>query len=359
MKFLATLTLLLVAATCAAAEPAPGTLTWQQANKRSAALIREQGPTREAADLARTAFDLYPEQTKKYNGEIHAQLLLNLLDVRHKAQGSAPALHELESRREALESRAGSDAPVLVDVWTEAAGVAGPGESAGRYRELALGAAEQAYGVSDPRTLTLLLHVVHTLREKRGYDWALRKFLDARERADKTGANALVEYIDLFMAKLDLESGNTSRAINGYRALIDRVEKRGQHDQDALLQVAYAQLEHLYEEKGDATAARELQRRRLERLPAQDEAPAPLFRVAPSYPRTESSGFVEVQLLIGADGSVQGTVVLRAEPKGVFEKSAIEAVRQWKYRPKIVAGKAVPFACLQRIDFTMEPRKLR
>jgi protein TonB len=33
--------------------------------------------------------------------------------------------------------------------------------------------------------------------------------------------------------------------------------------------------------------------------------------------------------------------VLEAEPKRVFEREAIRALRNWKYQPKLVDGKAV------------------
>src|SRR5687768_6427883 len=88
--------LLLGVSTGAAADPAAQDMTWQEANKRSAALIRERGPSSEAADLARQAFDLYPQQTKAYSAQNHAQLLLNLADARRKAQGQDAALQEID-----------------------------------------------------------------------------------------------------------------------------------------------------------------------------------------------------------------------------------------------------------------------
>ncbi|MGQ0587214.1 MAG: energy transducer TonB [Gammaproteobacteria bacterium] len=361
MKRLTTLALLLlVAAASAAAEPAPETPTWQAANKRSAALIRLKGPSAEAADFARTAFDLYPLQVRRYSGEMHAQLLLNLLDTRHKAEGRDVALREFDEKIEALQGRAGADAPVLVDLWREGATIAGRGsDAAGRYSERALAVADQVFGPGDPRTLTCLLHAVRHLRVTRGYDWALGKLLNTRGRAERSADRAQVDLIDLLVARLDLDSGSANRAINGYRALIgrlERLEKPGA-DQNALLRIAYAQLLHVYQQRGDVEAARALQRRQAERGPVQDEPLVPLLRVEPRSPPAARDGFVEMELLIGADGAVHEIVVIRAEPQGAFEESAIEAIRQWRFKPGVIEGKPVVTAGRQRIDFDAGTRR--
>src|SRR5262245_44113724 len=116
------------------AEPVQGP-TWQQANQRSAKLIAESGPSTEAADFARTAFELYPAQTQKYDAAVHAQLLLNLADTRRKAEGVAPALREIEAGAKLIESSGGAKTPELVAIWQEAAKIAGA--SADPYRERA------------------------------------------------------------------------------------------------------------------------------------------------------------------------------------------------------------------------------
>lgn len=363
MKTLALLAVLLLSATAVAAEPeaAPETtVNWQQANKRSAALLRGNGDRKQAADFARIAFDLYPGQVKTYNDAIHAQLLLNLVGARREAEGLEAALRELDRGAGAIEQRAGANAEVMLQVWQEGAALSRGRPDPGPYGERALGVAEVAYGRQDPRTVTLLLRLVQDLKRKRGYAWALGKYVEARTRAERSGNAALVDQISLFMAKLDLESGNTDRAVNGYRALIERLERRSEDDRDALLLVAYAQLEHLYEKRKDANAAGDVRRRRMERLPQQPATLVPLLRVQPEFPATlPDRGFVEMELLIGADGTVQDVIVIAAEPAGVFEGSAVDAIRKWKFKPKVVDGVPVVSAGRQRVEYAREPRRSR
>jgi protein TonB len=71
----------------------------------------------------------------------------------------------------------------------------------------------------------------------------------------------------------------------------------------------------------------------------------PLVRVNPQYPRTAAQrkieGWVQVEFTISVTGSVKNAKVVAAEPRGVFDRAAIRAIRKWKYKPKIEEGKAV------------------
>lgn len=68
----------------------------------------------------------------------------------------------------------------------------------------------------------------------------------------------------------------------------------------------------------------------------------PLVRVAPQYPLQAAEqrieGWVVLQLTISAAGTVADALVLDAEPKGVFERAALQAVRKWKYKPRVEDG---------------------
>ena len=47
--------------------------------------------------------------------------------------------------------------------------------------------------------------------------------------------------------------------------------------------------------------------------------------------------------------------VIDAEPKRVFDKEAKRALRKWKYKPKVVDGKAMKQVGLTvRLDFNMD-----
>jgi protein TonB len=78
--------------------------------------------------------------------------------------------------------------------------------------------------------------------------------------------------------------------------------------------------------------------------PADTEA-VPVVRVEPIYPRQAAErqveGWVTMQFDIGPSGSVQNVRVIGEEPKGVFGPAAVAAVKKWKYKPKVIDGKAL------------------
>jgi protein TonB len=71
----------------------------------------------------------------------------------------------------------------------------------------------------------------------------------------------------------------------------------------------------------------------------------PLQRVPPQYPREAArariSGWVEVEVLVNADGTVRSARAIKAEPKGLFEAAAVQSALRSKFKPKIVDGKPV------------------
>ena len=66
-------------------------------------------------------------------------------------------------------------------------------------------------------------------------------------------------------------------------------------------------------------------------------------RTAPSYPelakRMHLSGKVRLEVVIGPEGSVKSAKLVGGSP--VFEKSAIEAVKQWRFEAADKQTKAV------------------
>jgi protein TonB len=71
----------------------------------------------------------------------------------------------------------------------------------------------------------------------------------------------------------------------------------------------------------------------------------PLVKVQPSYPRRAQTrgieGWVIVELTVTETGGVRDPHVVSAEPSGVFDKAAIEAALKFKYKPRVVNGKAI------------------
>lgn len=85
----------------------------------------------------------------------------------------------------------------------------------------------------------------------------------------------------------------------------------------------------------------------------------PLVRVEPRFPteaaRQGISGWVMLNFSIDESGSVTDVSVVAAEPKNIFEREAIRALRRWKYQPQLVEGKAVKQTNLQvQLDFQLQ-----
>lgn len=68
-----------------------------------------------------------------------------------------------------------------------------------------------------------------------------------------------------------------------------------------------------------------------------------IHRVEPVYPtlprQIGRSGRVELRAIIAADGTIQSLQVVSGDP--LFYQSAMDAVRQWRYRPTVLNGAPV------------------
>ncbi len=82
-----------------------------------------------------------------------------------------------------------------------------------------------------------------------------------------------------------------------------------------------------------------------------------ISRVPPQYPyraqRRGIEGWVKVSLLITEQGTVQDVVVVDAEPEGIFDHAAIQAVMKWKFKPRIQDGKPVAVRAEQTVNFKL------
>lgn len=83
----------------------------------------------------------------------------------------------------------------------------------------------------------------------------------------------------------------------------------------------------------------------------------PLVRIAPLYPRDAAmngiEGWVKIELVVNADGTVRSAKAVDGKPRGVFEAAAINAIYKWKFKPKIVDGQAVEQHAFQTLDFKL------
>lgn len=80
-----------------------------------------------------------------------------------------------------------------------------------------------------------------------------------------------------------------------------------------------------------------------------------IYRVDPIYPalpkQTHKEGRVELHARIATDGSIQFLEVVGGDP--MFFQSALEAVRQWRYRPTILNGQPVEIDTHITVIYTM------
>jgi protein TonB len=87
--------------------------------------------------------------------------------------------------------------------------------------------------------------------------------------------------------------------------------------------------------------------------------PALVHRVEPVYPGVAISaniqGTVILEAVVDEDGRVESLKVLRSVP--ILDKSALDAVKQWRYSPVILNGRPEKFILTVAVTFRLEERK--
>lgn len=82
--------------------------------------------------------------------------------------------------------------------------------------------------------------------------------------------------------------------------------------------------------------------------------PPKIVDVAPIYPplarAARVQGVVDVEIVVGTTGNVEETRVVRSV--AMLDAAAVTAIRQWKYRPTIINGVAVPVQMRVHVAFT-------
>jgi protein TonB len=91
---------------------------------------------------------------------------------------------------------------------------------------------------------------------------------------------------------------------------------------------------------------------------AVDQQPRPIVRFNPKYPGPAASdgieGFVSLSFGVSTSGEVVDIKIVETEPKNTFERAAKQALRKWRYQPKMVNGSPVGMDGLQvRLDFSL------
>lgn len=65
-------------------------------------------------------------------------------------------------------------------------------------------------------------------------------------------------------------------------------------------------------------------------------APKVLKKVPPEFPaeairKQISTGTVKAKIIIGADGRVQDVEIVEADPKRIFDRATIDALKEWRF----------------------------
>jgi protein TonB len=80
--------------------------------------------------------------------------------------------------------------------------------------------------------------------------------------------------------------------------------------------------------------------------------------VQPTYPESAlkrgTEGWVDIAFTVRTDGTVGNIDVTGAEPAGIFEQSAVAAVRRWRYEPIRRGGRVIEQRARLRLRFTIE-----
>ena len=86
-----------------------------------------------------------------------------------------------------------------------------------------------------------------------------------------------------------------------------------------------------------------------------EEFPEAIRRVPPAYPdaarQAKVEGTVALQVLVGRDGLVRDVKVVKSVPG--LDQAAIEAVRQWKFKPALTKGEPVAVWVMVPVVFTL------
>lgn len=79
----------------------------------------------------------------------------------------------------------------------------------------------------------------------------------------------------------------------------------------------------------------------------------PIVKVAPVYPRRAQTrgieGYVLLEFIVTAAGSVRDPKVVEAKPTGIFDRAAINAALKFKYKPKVVNGEPIEVAGVRNL----------
>jgi len=84
--------------------------------------------------------------------------------------------------------------------------------------------------------------------------------------------------------------------------------------------------------------------------------PERILYVQPVYPeiarKSRTAGVVIMEIVVGRSGDVTEVKVFKSHP--LFDAAAVEAVKQWKYRPAMLGEKPVRVFMTIRVEFNLK-----
>ncbi|MFK8067055.1 MAG: TonB family protein [Gammaproteobacteria bacterium] len=84
----------------------------------------------------------------------------------------------------------------------------------------------------------------------------------------------------------------------------------------------------------------------------------PTYKSKPKYPsralRARISGVVTLEFIITEKGIVKDPIIIKSDPPKIFDKSALKAIKKWKFKPKVYKGKPVSRRAQLNINFNIK-----
>ena len=85
----------------------------------------------------------------------------------------------------------------------------------------------------------------------------------------------------------------------------------------------------------------------------------PITKVQAVYPRRALQrgiqGYVVIEFTVNKIGAVTNPIVVEANPQGIFEQAALDAVVKFKYKPRVINGEPTEVSGVQnRITFNLD-----
>ncbi len=160
---------------------------------------------------------------------------------------------------------------------------------------------------------------------------------------------------DFLMASFAEGRKRYDQAIERLNRVVKVFDENLSYDHSAEL-TAHSRLIGLYEKKGKSDEATKHCIAIAKMVPwKESQEQTPLYRVNPKYPKNKArfskDGSVVMEFQVDESGFVKNPQVLSSEGGLAFEKSAVEALAQWRYAPKFEHGKAVAATSKVQLDF--------